>query len=236
MQANLKKHLLDIRTSGFQHHNFELEKMISDTVLLEQQSGVFDWLNLETYADVLAPDRLRAMKNGLICYIAIVSRSAIQRGVDAETSFSTSDYFINEIELCADKHKLEALLEQIQKTYISLVREGENRTFSLPVIRAIRYINRKLYEPCPVSDVAKNTGLNPQYFARLFKSETGQNPSDFIRQKKMQEAKKLLLETGVSVCEVADILGFCDSAHFICMFRKEFGQTPKKFALGKSLL
>lgn len=232
MKSSLKKHLLSVRSSGYQHHNFELERMMSESVLEGHHSGTAEWLNLETYADILAPERMRAMKNGLICYIAIVCRSAIQRGVDAETSFSASDYFINEVELCPNESRLEALLELIQKTYVDLVREEERRTFSLPVTRAIRFIGKMLYDPCPVSGVARHVNLNAQYFARLFKDETGQSPSAYIRQRKMQEAKKLLLQPGVSVGDVAGMLGYCDSAQFIRMFKKEFDQTPGQFALG----
>ncbi|MDR3275858.1 MAG: AraC family transcriptional regulator [Treponema sp.] len=191
---------------------------------------LLDDLDIATYADVLAPDRQRALKNSLICFIAVISRSAIENGLDVEESFSLSDYYINEVEKQQNERQLQRLLQELSQHYAELVRAiASHPNYSSPVVRAIRYILHHIQEPCRVSEVAASVSLNPQYMATLFKNETGLEPSSYIRQRKMKIAIELLTLPSNSIIQIAEALGYCDSSHFIREFKKVYGLSPRRF-------
>jgi AraC-like DNA-binding protein len=227
---NARNFMQETLLSGYRHHSYALEKEWS---ILQQDgfdpASVADYLSLETYADILAPNRLRAMKNSLICFIAVISRSAISYGVDPEKSFSISDYYINEVEQQNTAAALQTTLTNIVAEYQHLVAQAQKEVCSLPVSRALEYIRQHIYGPCNVTDIAHSVGYNPQYLATIFKAEVGHPPIEHIRMLKMQEAKELLLNQNYSVAEISQSLGFCNTSYFIREFKRTCDVTPARF-------
>ena len=216
--------------SGYRHHPYALEQEMSRLMEKGEWTGlVSDTLNLETYADILAPDRLRAMKNALICLTAVISRGAISRGVPAEKSFSLSDYYINEIERQHSPQKLQEVLQRILKEYHDLERSSKARPCSVPVGKAVAYIKEHLYGRCRVEDVARAIGYNPQYLSVLFREQLGQSPLESIREQKMQEAAALLRRGSCTAAEAAQSLGYCNASYFTKDFLRFHGVTPRQF-------
>lgn len=215
--------------SGYRHHSYEKEKYDLRSLLtaknLEHHLGV----QLSTYADVLAPEPFRAMKNAVICLTTIVSRMTIDQGVPAEKSFSISDYYVYEVELQKNKQDLEKLAYQMVGHFRDLVQEQRAMHYSVPVARAIRYIHEHLYEPCRVRDIAAAIQRNPNYFSAIFKKEVGMPPSQYLLHRKVEEAKVLYLQFHYSISELSEMLGFCNPAHFSSEFKKVEGVSPKQF-------
>lgn len=67
------------------------------------------------------------------------------------------------------------------------------------------------------------------YLIRLFKELTGTTPYRYIMLIRVDEAKKLLRHTRLSVKEVGEQTGFCDTKNFITNFKKFTGLTPLQF-------
>ncbi|MDO4285510.1 MAG: AraC family transcriptional regulator [Eubacteriales bacterium] len=235
MKAAARRAIKESMLSGYRHHSYQIERQIHDYILYGKgDSSLGEILTLDTYADILAPDRLRAMKNALICAVAVTSRAVIAGGVENEAGFALSDYYVNEIEKAQNAQQLEALAKEMNEMFRELVQEAVLRAHSLPVARALRYISRSLYEPCRVMDVADHVGLNVQYFSALFKKEMNEEPSAYIRGRKMQEARTMLLQMHHSVVQTAEELGYCSASHFVQAFRKYYGVTPKQMVRGES--
>ena len=218
--------------SGYRHHSFSIERELSDFYLKGRgDSSLEDILRIDTYADVLAPGRIRAVKNTLICLITVISRSSIRNGADSEISFSMSDFFINEVEKQKTEAELQVLLKEILSRFRELVDEAQQQKYPYPVANAIRYINANLYGSCTVEGAAKFTGCNPKYLAALFQQELGMSPKEYVRREKMREALTLLTHDRLSVNETADILGYCNASHFIREFKRFYGKTPRQYVM-----
>ncbi len=77
-----------------------------------------------------------------------------------------------------------------------------------------------IYSLYPVSHTA---------FINEFKRITGKTPSNYLTERRLAYAKKLLLTTDYSVLEIAAESGFDSVSHFIKIFKKAYGETPLRF-------
>jgi AraC-like DNA-binding protein len=83
--------------------------------------------------------------------------------------------------------------------------------------------------PANVEEIADLAAVTKPYFIKIFKSEFGFSPIQYINKKKVERAQLLLYTTEQTVKEVAYALGFCDQNYFIRLFRKVTGITPQKY-------
>lgn len=230
MSRKAKKEAELSMQSGFRHHDMlSQQELITLLLKKNEKFPVSNSLNLDTYAQVLAPTAFRAMQNGVICLITIVSRMVIQLGISPEKSFALSDYFVYTVEEKKNRAELEALVDDMISSYSDLLRAESIATYSQKVTKALFYIQEHIYEPCTVSEVAEYLNLNPRYFTALFKKETGTFPSVYIKQEKMAEACHLLLHRNYQINEIAEMLGFCNVSHFSASFKQIYGKTPQQY-------
>jgi AraC-like DNA-binding protein len=223
-----KREMKNILISGYEHYSREEERNLIGKLL----KG--DLKILEAYSTtqfVLASQPLRSTKNSLICLVAVTCRYAADIGADDRRCFVLSDYYINEIEKLEEPDQVRILVTDMLTNYHDLVQEGMGKTYSLPVQRVIRYIYKHLYEPCHLETLAQEVELHPTYLSCLFKTEVGMNLTRYVRMQKMEEAKKLLLNTKYSISEIAEMLGYNSLSYFSKVFSAHFNASPRKLAL-----
>ena len=105
----------------------------------------------------------------------------------------------------------------------------KSKISSLHIAVCLDYIYDHLHTHITAEQLAKLTGLNISYLSRLFKKETGQTISNYIRDKKIETAKNMLLYSDFSPSEIASILAFPSQSYFTEVFRKTTGVTPRKY-------
>ena len=94
---------------------------------------------------------------------------------------------------------------------------------------AIRYITEHLNENMSISEIADAVYLNPQYFMRLFKKETGKSVLEFITESRLNNAKNLLIKTNLPITEVALNVGYDNFSYFSKMFKRNTGVSPSEY-------
>jgi AraC family transcriptional regulator len=77
--------------------------------------------------------------------------------------------------------------------------------------------------------LASQAGLSRFHFQRLFKAATGVSPSHYQINLRMNEARRLLRETKMSVVDVALEIGYANPSHFARLFRRETGLSPSDY-------
>lgn len=80
-----------------------------------------------------------------------------------------------------------------------------------------------------VNDYAAEVHLSPKYLSQTVKQFTGKSAKEFIQDRLVLEAKRLLLHTDLSVKEVAYKIGFEEPLHFSAFFKKKAGISPSSF-------
>ena len=90
-------------------------------------------------------------------------------------------------------------------------------------------IRAKYTEPISTSSLAEELGLNPDYLSRVFRQQTGETISAWLRSWRVHIAKGLLSEGKLSVAQVAEKVGIDDPRYFSRLFKKQEGISPKQY-------
>lgn len=93
------------------------------------------------------------------------------------------------------------------------------------------YINKHLTENIRLSDLAKAAMFSPWYARRIFIALTGLTPSDYIRRLRLRYSALRLRDENCLITDVAFGLGFGSVDGYTRAFTREFGRTPKRYAL-----
>jgi AraC-like DNA-binding protein len=93
-----------------------------------------------------------------------------------------------------------------------------------------RFIEANYHKPIGLTEIAQAFGYTPSYLTSLVRRLTGQTVYQWIIQRRMFQARHLLLETDLAVQEVAEAVGYVDTGHFVKHFRKLHRVPPKKFS------
>lgn len=92
--------------------------------------------------------------------------------------------------------------------------------------RAVDYLENHLGAGLDLQSWAKEAGLSPYHFARLFKRTTGFAPHQFLSHRRVERAKSMLMASDTSFSAVACELGFASQSHFNRVFRQYTLMTP----------
>jgi len=99
---------------------------------------------------------------------------------------------------------------------------GVNRLFS--------WIELHLEEPLRVEDLAREAGMSVRTLQRSFQQRAGSSPMDYLRERRMARAERLLRPSGepsLSIREIGARCGYTDPAHFASAVKAHFGSTPR---------
>lgn len=178
----------------------------------------------------LSKNSLQNLKYHLVVLISMLTRFAIEGGMNPESAYTLSDIYIQQVDLLSSEEETEKIHEKIIFDYTNRMAKI-HKTFGLSkkVIKAMDYIYDNIQSKIRISDIAKKIDINPNYLCELFKKETGISVNNFVKKKKIQAAERLLIYEDFSVAELADIFGFASSSHFIETFKAETGLTPKAY-------
>ena len=97
------------------------------------------------------------------------------------------------------------------------------------ILLITRYLQEHLAEEISLSVLAEEFHLSAQYISQLFKSEIGVGFLAYLTNIRMEQAKKLLLSTSLSIAEVSEQSGYGDYRVFTKVFKKNEGITPSQY-------
>lgn len=93
------------------------------------------------------------------------------------------------------------------------------------------FIHTNYFRKLTVKEICACTHLNPEYAGKVFRKVTGMSVIDFLNRYRIDMAKKLLLDTDLSIADVGDMVGFQSEAYFSNVARKVTGMSPARLKL-----
>ncbi|WP_308259149.1 AraC family transcriptional regulator [Pseudonocardia sp. H11422] len=88
-------------------------------------------------------------------------------------------------------------------------------------------IERRYRERLSLRDVARAVNLTPGHLTTVVRRRTGRTVQEWIVERRMTEARRLLVETDLAVREVGRLVGFADPGYFTRSFRRAHGTAPR---------
>ena len=154
------------------------------------------------------------------CYMAVYQNrlevaeriSLLHQDIDTSASFA------------ALRERVEALLAQLLAE-----RTRQCPQYSVSIARAVEYLEKNFACVEGITEIADHVNLNPDYFCRLFRSETGVTFSHFLNSTRMNQAAWLLNNTELKSYEVAARVGYANQGYFSKLFKRQFHMTPYEF-------
>ena len=94
---------------------------------------------------------------------------------------------------------------------------------------AQRLLHEDLAQPPDLMSLAKAVGTNARRLNEAFRSCAGATVFEYLREARMEQARKLLRETSLAVQVIASDLGYDNPANFATAFRARFGLSPRDY-------
>ena len=164
--------------------------------------------------------------------LSLAMQAAVEGGLDYAVALHTFDLFALYLERVTNVREVLNLTAAAQQEYaqrVEQIRVPEGCPASLA--KAIRYIGQHLHEPLTAEGIARETNTSQTYVSKLFVRHLGLSISEYIRQRKTEEAQRLLRQTELSIASISYRLGFPSQSQFQKVFKRCAGVTPHQYRL-----
>lgn len=140
------------------------------------------------------------------------------------------------LKLIADEHG-EDLANSVadQLIYSSIRTDQDTQRLSIPtrigvrhpkLSRVIQMMEANIEEPISPSVLARDVGMSTRQLERLFRRYLNRSPKRYYMELRLQKARNLLMQTDMSVINVALACGFASPSHFSKCYRSHYSTTP----------
>lgn len=225
-----EKNLYERRSVDETRDSYQFELRFLDYVKRGRKDKI-DWIfNTidKTYTVHLADNSLDTIKIKFISLTTLLTRLAIDEGVPLDSAFSLSDSLIQHLPNIRSSQECLKYIKYASYEFIELIHHTSKQCSSL-INQCIRYIDTHIYEKITLLDLEETTNHSSVYISSRFKQELGVTFSQYLLNKKIEEAKHLLLFTDHSFQEISTLLNFTSQSHFTQRFKQVTGQTPKAY-------
>ena len=129
--------------------------------------------------------------------------------------------YINSVERAEGFSALNKIIED----FLDMVK-SENRYYSDVISTTIEYIKDLYNTNISLTDIAGELHFNSEYVSRQFKKEVGINFTEYLNTIRMEEAKKLILNSNMKISDIALEVGIDNPSYFSSLFNKFYGISP----------
>ena len=131
-----------------------------------------------------------------------------------------------------DFYSMSIFYELLAKLEARIPSEGEER-IPRKIAEAREGMRRRFSDPCfSITTLADDLGISTSYLRREFSRAYGKNPSTFLRDLRIENAKHLLQSEYLSIARIGEQSGFSCESYFIQVFHKVTGTSPDRYRQG----
>jgi LacI family transcriptional regulator len=238
-----------IRQAGYRTRVCETPESLSISSWARERDAIADWLRaLPKPAGIMACHDYRGQHVLECCKVAglhVPEEVAVIGAINDDIFCDLCDPPLSSIAFNIEKagYEAAALLDKlmrgektsqrdiiIQPTHV-VVRQSTDilAIDDKATAMAICFIRQHAKEPIQVSDVVEAADLSRRALEQRFRKTVGRSMLQEIRRLRVEQVARLLLETDMSVTQIASTLGFSDEKHISRPFRQEKGMSPLAF-------
>ncbi len=126
-------------------------------------------------------------------------------------------------------HSEEKLKNMLNYILFEIIDTVELKSNDKNTVKMIKYIDEHISEHITLSMISENVHLSREYTSYLFKKELGKTVIEYINERKMLIAKNMIQAGNMSLCDIAESLGYENYGYFSRSFKKHFNTSPKQY-------
>lgn len=155
---------------------------------------------------------------------------AIPGGLDVEKTYQLIDFYVQKCENLQSIEEIDKLQYIMMIDFCQKVNEANVPKGVTPEIyQCMNHIRNHINEPISVNDIARQIHRSSSYTMKHFKEEVGIPISAYITKCKLEDAKRLLIYSDISLAEISNYLCFSSQSYFQNVFKKQYGITPLQY-------
>lgn len=175
------------------------------------------------------PGDLNILKARLVELLSVLSRAAVEGGVDINLLLEKNLYYIGKVMNLNSQEDICAWLNNALNDFIESVQSSLDFRKISRIKPAVDFIEANFDQSLSLDDIAAATFLSVSRLAHLFKEEMGITLIDYLTNVRIRHAKQMLLATDKNCTEVCFSVGYNNQSYFTRTFKSIVGMTPRQF-------
>ena len=169
------------------------------------------------------------IRSAAILFISECHRLYIEYGYDEVTGFDMEQE--DAINLILETKRIIEIEDCLESMMLSFVRKKNKKIQTADeLIDSInKFIEKNYTKKISLDLIADAVHANRCYISRIYKERTGEKLFETINRKKIEIARKYIEDGKMRVYEIADSIGWEDTAYFSRVFKKYTGYSPKEY-------
>jgi AraC-like DNA-binding protein/ligand-binding sensor protein len=161
--------------------------------------------------------------------VVLLSRADINPGHTDKALLAANDYYIKQVQNSKNIEELTDVLYAILDRMAGHIISFQGIRHASALKKAERLIVENFSRKISLQEIADASGLSAPYFSTIFKEEMGENLSKYINRLRVEKSCRMLLDTKLSLSEIASACGFEDQSWFSKIFKTHTGTSPGKY-------
>ena len=190
--------------------------------LLDGKRATIHWENQDSFAEEF--EEVTLTKSVFVVDGNVFSTAGGTASIDLMLKFIADDHGEELASAVAD-----------QLIYTSIRTDQDTQRLSVPTRIGVRHpklssviqmMENNIEEPISTSLLARDVGMSTRQLERLFRRYLNRSPKRYYMELRLQRARNLLMQTDMSVINVALACGFASPSHFSKCYRAQYDTTP----------
>ena len=164
-------------------------------------------------------------------YISL-SRSLYESGINAEEALKGRHDVYAEISESSNVDEAVTILLEVLKYLVQHIGSVKLNQRKRIINEVIKYIEENYASNISLKDAADRVYLNLNYLSAVFKAETGENFTEYLKRFRVTRAIELMDRMDLKIYHISEMVGYSDSKHFSQVFKEITGVSPKDYKAG----
>jgi AraC-like DNA-binding protein len=146
-----------------------------------------------------------------------------------DTILETNNQYLRRIQEAKNIEELTDIMHIIVERMSAQIFSFRGMRHASALRKAERFIWENYTRKISLQEIASAAGLSAPYFSTVFKEEMGENLSGYLNRLRVEKAEHMLIETSLTLNEIASACGFEDQSWFSKIFKSHAGISPGKY-------
>jgi AraC-like DNA-binding protein len=174
-------------------------------------------------------DTMRDQLAGAAIMRTLIRKAAEQAGLTLVIIDAISQDYAVEMQHAASAGELNSITERLIIHFCGMIRQHLCNDYSVYIKKATQYMDANLGKQITAAELAGIAGISPDYFVKKFGQETGMTIKQYLVKRRCEVAADLLIDSKISIQEIAFYVGYEDSSYFTRVFKEKMGISPQKY-------